>query len=280
MRIIMAINQHTYGEIRQYIKNNKYVDEQYKEEALHALSLLTCTQVAENTSMQAVVGFNDSNVPLFWDMSEGNLLATRWTGFAMNYMGCTTVLVSLLLRFTKEKFQYYLFSNDLAPNYLRRNEHCAGSVNSFPYWEEDYFLSLEHLSVELNYRNTLSEDELNMKPFLLVIFGNACCCISNKDIERFREMFSLLLRQGKRLHAACMIMTTRFEDEFLYHEYKETFSCFIVGKTDQKTAKELLKSNIPDWLYDARYRNFFIFQNKEKQVQTQTYYFPLGIGLR
>ncbi len=276
----MAIIYNTLNDIKQHICNSERADESYKQEALNVLKLFECAQIAENTSMQAVVGFNDSNVPLFWDMSQGNLLATRWTGFAMNYMGCTTVLVSLLLRFTKEKFQYYLFSNDLAPNYLRRNEHCAGSVNSFPYWEEDYFLSLEHLSVELNYRNTLSEDELNMKPFLLVIFGNACCCISNKDIERFREMFSLLLRQGKRLHAACMIMTTRFEDEFLYHEYKETFSCFIVGKTDQKTAKELLKSNIPDWLYDARYRNFFIFQNKEKQVQTQTYYFPLGIGLR
>ena len=276
----MAINQNTHDEIRQYIENNEHADEQYKEEALHALSLLNFPQVADNTSMQAVVGFDDNNMPLFWDMTEGNLLATCWTGIGMNYMGCTTVLVSLLLRFTKEEFQYYLFADDMAPNYLRENEHCAGSVNELFYWEEDYFRSLENLSAELNYRNTLSGDELKKKPFLLVIFGNVCRRIYNKDIERFRAMFSLLVRQGRRLRAACMVATTHFEDEFLYHDYKETFSCFIVGRTDQKTAKELLKSNIPDWLYDARYRNFFIFQNKEKQVQTQTYYLPLGIGLR
>ena len=69
----------------------------------------------------------------------------------MNYMGCTTVLVSLLLRFTKEEFQYYLFADDMAPSYLRENEHCACSVNELFYWEEDYFRSLENLSAAVLY---------------------------------------------------------------------------------------------------------------------------------
>ena len=38
----------------------------------------------------------------------------------MNYMGCTTALLSLILRFTKEEFQYYLFIDEFAPNYLRK----------------------------------------------------------------------------------------------------------------------------------------------------------------
>lgn len=283
----MAIIYNTLNDIKQYICNSERTDESYKNEAMKVLPLFECQQITENTAMQAVVGFDDNNMPLFWDMTEGNLLATCWTGIGMNYMGCTTILVSLLLRFTKEEFQYYLFADDMAPNYLRENEHCAGSVNELFYWEEDYFRSLENLSAELNYRNTLSEDELKKKPFLLVIFGNVCRRIynkdiENKDIERFRAMFSLLLRKGKRLRAACMVATTHFEDEFLYHDYKETFSCFIVGRTDQKTAKQLLKSDIPGWLFDDRYgyRKYFIFRNEGKQVQMQTYHLPLGIGLR
>lgn len=61
-----------------------------------------CPQVMENSALHAVVGFDDTLTPQIWNMTEGNLLATCKTGVAMNYMGCTTVLISMLLRFAKE----------------------------------------------------------------------------------------------------------------------------------------------------------------------------------
>lgn len=182
--------------------------------------------------------------------------------------------------FYKEEFQYYLFTDDLAPNYLRINEQCAGSVSALFEGREEYFCSLEKLFDELNYRNGLSEAELKKQPFLLVVFGNACRFHGDKEIERFRAMFSLLFRQGKRLRIACMVMTTRFELEFLYHRYKETFSCFVVGSTYPETAKELLQTVIPDWLVAGDMAQTFIFQNKKNRVQIQTYHLPIGIGLR
>ena len=126
----MAIIQNTMEDVKRYIVGNEQADDTREEEALRALSLFACPQIAENSAMQAVVGFDEKNAPLFWDMTEGNLLATCKTGVAMNYMGCTTALLSLILRFTKEEFQYYLFTDDLAPNYLRINEQCAGSVSA------------------------------------------------------------------------------------------------------------------------------------------------------
>ena len=167
----MAIIQNAMEDIKRYIVGNEQTDDARKEEALRALSLFACPQVAENSAMQAVVGFYKRNAPLFWDMTEGNLLATCKTGVAMNYMGCTTALLSLILRFTKEEFQYYLFMDDLAPDYLRKNEHCAGSVSAMFEGEEDYFWSLKKLFDELNYRNALSEAELKKQPFLLVVFA-------------------------------------------------------------------------------------------------------------
>lgn len=275
----MAIIQNVMEDIKRYIVGNEQTDDARKEEALRALSLFACPQVTENTATQAVVGFDDDHTPQFWDMIEGNLLATCKTGAAMNYMGCTTVLISLILRFPKEEFQYYLLTDEFAPNYLRKDEHCAGSVSVLFEGEEDYFRSLEKLIDELNYRNALSEAELKKQPFLLVVFGNACRFHGDIEIERFRAMFSLLFRQGKRLRIACMVMTTRFELEFLYHRYKETFSCFVVGATYPETAKELLQEDIPDWLVADYGTNAFLFQNRENRVQIQTHHLPIGIGL-
>lgn len=276
----MAIIQNVMEDIKRYIVGNEQTDDARKEEALRALSLFACPQIAENTAMQAVVGFDERNAPQFWDMIEGNLLATCKTGAALNYMGCTTVLVSLLLRFTKEEFQYYLFTDEFAPNYLRKNKQCAGCASAMFEERGEYFRSLEKLFAELNYRNALSETELKKQPYLLVVFGNACRFRDDPEIGRFRTMFSLLFRQGKRLRVSCMVMTTRFESEFLYHQYKDTFSCFVIGPTYPETAKELLQKDIPDWLIDGRGTDTFLFQNKENRAQIQTYYLPLGIGLR
>lgn len=161
----MVIIRNTMEDVKRYIGRNEQTDDARKEEALRALLLLERSQVAENAAMQAVVGVRDNNVPQFWDMTEGNLLATCKTGDAMNYMGCTTALLSLILRFTKEEFQYYLFTDDLTPNYLRKNEHCAGSVSAMFEGQEHYFSSLEKFFAELNYRNALSEAELEKQPF-------------------------------------------------------------------------------------------------------------------
>ena len=274
----MVIIQNTMEDVKRYIVRNDQTDDARKEEALRALSLFACPQIAENTAMQAVVGFDERNAPLFWDMTEGNLLATCKTGAAMNYMGCTTALLSLILRFTKEEFRYYLFIDEFAPNYLRKDEHCAGSFSALFEGEEDYFHSLEKLFDELNYRNALSDAELKKQPFLLVVFGNACRFHGDKEIERFCAMVSLLFRQGKRLRVACMVMTTRFEREFLYHRNKDTFSCFIVGSTYPETAEELLQKDIPDWLVAGDMAHKFIFQDRKTRARIQTYHLPLGIG--
>lgn len=275
----MAIIQNTMEDIKRYICSNERIDEATKEKTLQILPLFMCPQVAANTGMQAVVGFEAGNVPQFWDMTEGNLLATCKTGVAMNYMGCTTVLISMLLRFAKEAFQYYLFTDDIAPNYLRNDKHCAGNASALFDMREVYYSTLKKFFNELNYRKALSEAELNKQPFLLVVFGNACRFFAD-NVESFRDLLSLLFRQGKRLRVACMVMTTRFESEFLYHRYRENFSCFVAGSTYPETAKELLQKDIPDWLIDGYRTDTCFFQNKDNRVQIQTYHLPLGIGLR
>ena len=275
----MAIIQNTMEDIKRYICSNERIDEATKEKTLQILPLFMCPQVAENTGMQAVVGFEAGNVPQFWDMTEGNLLVTCKTGVAMNYMGCTTVLISMLLRFAKEAFQYYLFIDDIAPNYLRNDKHCAGNASALFDMREVYYSTLKKFFNELNYRKALSEAELQKQPFLLIVFGNAYRCFDDNEFESFRELFSLLFRQGKRLRVACMMMAQLVLREFLYYQYQDTFSCFVVGPTYLETAKELLKENIPDWLLDRHEMYACLFQNKDSRVQIQTYNLQFWLGL-
>ena len=265
----MAIIQNTMEDIKRYICSNERTDAATKDKTLQILPLFMCPQVAENTGMQAVVGFEAGNVPQFWDMTEGNLLVTRRGGIGISHKGCITVLVSLILRFTKEEFQYYLFTESPVSRYLQNNEHCAG----------DDYSSFVNLFDELNYRKTLSEAELQKQPFLLIVFGNAYRCFDDNEFESFRELFSLLFRQGKRLRVACMMMTQLVLREFLYYHYQDTFSCFVVGPTYLETAKELLKENIPDWLLDRHEMFACLFQNKDSRVQIQTYNLQLWLGL-
>lgn len=275
----MAIIEKTLDDIRNYITNNAGADKYNKDKALSALKLFECPQVAQNSALQAVVGFSEDNTPLFWDMTEGNLLATCFTGVGMNYMGSTTVLVSLILRFTPEEFKYYLLVDEYAPEYLRRNEHCIGNASSMYENRENYFDCLEELDKQLKYRATLSADELSKLPFLLVVLGNPWRYFSNENIKRFSELFSLLLREGKWLRAACMMTTTRFEYESVYNRNKDAFSDFVVGVTGSEIAKELLGNDIADWLANGHDYNKFIFKNKNMRVQMRSYHSALGIGL-
>ena len=59
----MAIIQNAMKDIKRYIAGNEQTDDARKEEALRALSLFACPQVAENTALQAVVGFDAGYAP-------------------------------------------------------------------------------------------------------------------------------------------------------------------------------------------------------------------------
>lgn len=126
----MAIIQKTLDEIKAYIQTNPHVSDESRNEALQALAKLACKEVVDNTSFHSVVGFDPHDKPVFWDMMKGNLLAVNKVGKAIDSLGCTMVLVSLILRFSKKQVQYYLFTYDAPPSYLRENEHCTGSVSA------------------------------------------------------------------------------------------------------------------------------------------------------
>lgn len=275
----MAIIQKTLDEIKAYIQTNPHVPDESRNEALQALAKLACKEVIDNTSFHSVVGFDPHDKPVFWDMTKGNLLAVNKVGKAIDSLGCTMVLVSLILRFSKKQVQYYLFTYDAPPSYLRENEHCTGSVSAI--YDKNYNRYGElfaQIFDELKYRKTLSEEELARLPFLVIVFGDFTRYILEAD-ERFSEFYSMLLQEGTSLRVACMIVTTRFENEPFYHRYPNSFPCRLVGNVFPATASELLLSVTDQIGNENPLTKKMFFQANKTQTLVQTHHIALGVAL-
>lgn len=275
----MAIIQTAFDEIKAYIQTNPHVSDESRNEALQVLTKLACKEVVDNTAFHSVVGFDPHDKSIFWDMTKGNLLAVNKVGKAIDSLGCTMILVSLILRFSKKQVQYYLFTHDAPPSYLRENEHCNGSVSVI--YDKNYIRYVElfaQIFDELKYRKTLSEEELARLPFLVIVFGDFTRRILEAD-ERFSEFYSMLLQEGKSLRIACMIATTRFENEPFYHRYPNAFTCCLVGDVFPATASELLLS-VPDQIGNENpSTKKMVFQDNKTQTLVQTHHFALGVAL-
>lgn len=103
----MAITQKTLDEIKAYIQTNPHVPDESRNEALQALAKLACKEVVDNTSFHSVVGFDPHEKPIFWDMTKGNLLAVNKVGKAIDSLGCTMLLVSLILEQVHSRKSYH-----------------------------------------------------------------------------------------------------------------------------------------------------------------------------
>ena len=172
-----------------------------------------------------------------------------------------------------------LFMTPAPPSYVRENEHCNGSVSVI--YDKNYIRYVElfaQIFDELKYRKTLSEEELARLPFLVIVFGDFTRRILEAD-ERFSEFYSMLLQEGKSLRIACMIATTRFENEPFYHRYPNAFTCRLVGDVFPATASELLLS-VPDQIGNENpSTKKMVFQDNKTQTLVQTHHFALGTAL-
>ena len=282
----MVLIQSMYDSLIDYIENKghatEYENSDVKDDALRTLSLLARSQMVENQALEAVVGFEDDS-PRFWNMSATNLIASTSTGEGMNYCGFTTVIVSLILRFTREQFQYYLLTDEAAPSFLQNDGHCVCSASSMFDKAEVNISCLEGLYAELKYRQNLSAEELEKLPFLLVVFGepqrleDVCNYVKYPHLD---DIFGLLCRCGKQLRATCMLTTRRLEREQLYFRFADAFTCRLAGTVDMYSVKKLM----PDAVRlmapgDERDRKKYIFCDGCAHYVVRTHHYYLGIAL-
>ena len=81
------------------------------------------------------------------------------------------------------------------------------------------------------------------------------------------------------MRVACMIATTRFENEPFYHRYPNSFSCRLVGNVFPATASELLIS-VPNQIVNENPpTKKMVFQDNKTQTLVQTHHIALGAVL-
>jgi hypothetical protein len=99
----MALQNQTLKKYAEYEKTSVASVEE-REIYRKLLDRLAQSDVSDNENMQAVVGFDEGDEPVFLDMTSSNLFSHSATGHDMDTLGINTILLSMILRFPKEKF--------------------------------------------------------------------------------------------------------------------------------------------------------------------------------
>lgn len=217
----MAINMETLSRMKKYIFQNDVADV-FKADALSIIDKIvnaenenTCkiaTECSESIcKMPTIVGFDEAGNAVCWDMMEGSVLASADTGVAMNYTGFSTAVVSAIFNYSVDEFQYYLATDELAPKFLREDEHCITYTTAFGKAQTTLDEILNSIDKEVKNRKTLSQDKLKKEPFLLVAFGNLCHF--DVDYKKYENLFKSIIEKGARLKIACYVATSRLHIE-------------------------------------------------------------------
>lgn len=206
----MAINRKTLNEMKQYISQNDVADV-FKADALSTIDKIVNAENEDACKMPAIVGFDEVGNAVYWDMMDGSILASADTGVAMNYTGFATAIVSAILNYSVDEFRYYLATDELAPKFLREDEHCIAYTSVFGKSQTTIDEILSAIDKEVKKRKLLSQDELKKEPFLLVAFGNLCHF--DIDYVENKELFKSIIEHGGELRIACFVATSRLRIE-------------------------------------------------------------------
>lgn len=217
----MTIDIETLSRMKQYISQNDVAD-LFKADALSTIEKIVnaenenaCDNMAECSEnackMPAIVGFDEDGNAVYWDMASGSIMASAETGVAMNYTGFSTAIVSAILNYSVDEFRYYLATDELAPKFLREDEHCIAYTSVFGKSQTTIDEILSAIDKEVKKRKLLSQDELKKEPFLLVAFGNLCHF--DIDYKKYENLFKSIIENGARLKIACFVATSRLHIE-------------------------------------------------------------------
>jgi hypothetical protein len=275
-----------------------------------ALDLLTRENVVGNTKMQAVIGLDENDNPVFWDLEKDNLLSTCGCGHGAYLFGQDLALASLELRFDKSEFAYYVLSGDGANIWnTTYDEHCLGFWNFYgdgvnsPLISDNWIGYLSKLKDVLNKRQALSKEQLSAEPFLLFVITVPHLLIDNwdRDIKAIGDIVNTILDNGKDMRVA--LYFSEYESFVLYknrcyYPFLNKFSAKLFGagldsyyrknvrqelNIDSNLCKELkvlheeMISSRKNKLFAPAY--FIDGNNTKQKIHFANYFFTAIVGL-
>ena len=230
---------------RKFVKNSinenhfkKYIAEatnaicstDLKNTYLHTVNALKNT-LSDCDVSKAVVGFDNEDRPIFWDMEKGNLLAAASLGTSIDSMGCCLPIFSMTLRFSPDEFRFFYLSDDVYRFAALFQEHCRGESYI---WSDNKNEICGKIVDELQYRSRLEINKLKKEPFLLIAIGNPYRSTRGAEKHLVDKMFELLMTSAQRLRCAFMMMTRDFEEDPYCCYYQNRFKYVLLGSCHER----------------------------------------------
>jgi hypothetical protein len=236
---------------RKFVKNstNENHFEKYIAEATNA----TCSTDLKNAYLhtvntlkntlehcevtKSVVGLDNEGHPIFWDMAKGNLLAAASMGTAIDYLSCCLPIFSMTMCFSPNEFQFFYLSDDCYSLAAMFPEYCRGEACHFTKNKNEI---CGRIVDELQYRSRLEKNELEKKPFLLIVIGNPYRSTAGAEKHLIDKMLDILMTSAQRLRCSFMMMTRHFEEDPYYCYYQGRFKYVLLGHCDERHSLEFL----------------------------------------
>jgi hypothetical protein len=252
------------------------------------LNRLAQPDIADNENLQAVVGFDKDDNPVFWDMTSGNLLASAGTGQDTDKVGMNLPILSMVLRFPKEKFCFYNIAFDINCWFPSMDEHCIGSNN---FYHNEYYLQENKCTFDdlinsiydtYQKRKQLTKEELKKLPTILVStvylgwFSNL-----DKISSRLKEMFEdgknykIVFYVASYSYVSSNIQTDESKSYIIEEHIKERLNCFpnrLIGKVSKEVSELLLGDDRANRLdLDNSISDFMIFYDGKIETIVKGY---------
>lgn len=196
-----------------------------KARASELLEGFVRNKVLDDGSLRAVVGIDDFGMPVFWDITKGNLLIYGKAILGAAALGGFLPLLSLL-RFSKKELIYYCITRERMSEIFMADECCKG-------WgivtEGNCGEVLEALLRELEQRQTMPAEEVEKLPYILIVFAGGDDIIS-AYWPWYQKLFSAIFTQGKTLRIACVLGTGSLSKNPCFYWYGDSFSACLLEK--------------------------------------------------
>lgn len=240
------LNKENFEKFRAFGEAHK--DERVRAAYDKVLNALTQEEVLSNENMQAVIGFDENGKPVFWDLEKDDLLSTCACGEGTYMYGQDLPIMSLELRFGKDKFAYYTLAGDGAFWWNKSiDNQCLGFLGAL-YQRHNKSNASEYVNGLISIvkdRLNMAEEQLAKEPFLLFVFNRRHFFVDLVGSAEFEELINLILKNRNKIRAALYCSETDYLAPFEYEpicNYKHaTFEGAIYDKNSLKGENQKLR---------------------------------------
>ncbi len=227
-----------------------------------ALTLACENAPDKSRGVNALIGMHGS-APVFWNLSEQNLLASCDTGYGIYSHGHNLPIASIREHYSTDEIGYYMFVGDGTAWKEKYDEHCVAccelSNPNLDQKEQDDIVS--QLYALIKERETASDEDLKNQKHIELFFVSinvpSAYDFYMRNKREFDEIIKTTFKKGKRLKVGLYLsgrpnLFDMSPTRDMFWAYRKSFDAKLIGVCRSKLSSALLTGS--DIAYYDKYR--------------------------